>query len=159
MRFHCLSPFRLLSPPVGRYIINLMSISRLIAKEVAGWRERMLDQAAMLMESPFFAVGVEHYLQGFQPENAGVLMDRIRSIEQHYHYPSVIPVDRREERKMTYGEFSRRCGESNLQSTLSQAMAQRRQVISDLYADEQIRMIFILSWLLLSSAPGTRQRS
>jgi hypothetical protein len=78
--------FRAQQQQQERLIENqLTAIGNLKIKEIEDWRQRMVDEATLLTESPFFAKGVELYMQAPQVENAQALLNRIRSITTHYH--------------------------------------------------------------------------
>ena len=122
---------------------QLTTIGKLKVKEITDWRQRMVDEAALLTESPFFARGMELYLQDPQVENAQTLLNRIRSITTHYHYPGVLLLNPQGEVVVSYGPFGGLSKSSGLEPLVARAMQERLAVLSDLYIDDRVDGIFL----------------
>ncbi len=116
---------------------QLTTIGKLKVKEISNWRQRILDEAALLTESPFFARGVELYLQNPQVENTQTLLNRLRSITTHYHYPGVLLLNLQGEVVVSYGPFAGLSKKSGLEPLVAHAMQERLAVLSDLYLDDR----------------------
>ncbi len=74
---------------------QLQAIVELKSNAISAWRHERLGDAAVLMESPFFAEGVAQWMTGQQDRNADQILARFRSLQQHYHYRDVLLVDTR----------------------------------------------------------------
>ncbi len=122
---------------------QLTAIGNLKVREITDWRQRMLDEAALLTESPFFARGVELYLQDSQVENAQALLNRIRSITTHYHYPGVSVINLQGKAVVSCGPFAGLSKKSGLEHLVARAIEERLTVLSDLYTDERVDGIFL----------------
>ena len=113
---------------------QLQAIATLKAEEIAEWRQGMLDQAALIGESPFFAQGVERYLASARLDDAQALLQRLRSITVHYHYPGVLISDESGKVVVSYGEVANLDQSGTLAALVSRAFAERRPVLGDLFA-------------------------
>ncbi len=122
---------------------QLTAIGTLKVKEITNWRQRMLDEAGLLSESPFFARGVELYLADSQLENATALVNRLRSISTHYHYPGVLVINPRGEVVVGHGPFAGLNKKSDLERLVARAMQERLAVLSDLYTDDRVDGIYL----------------
>ncbi len=72
---------------------ELLAIARLKANQIAGWRAERLGDAAVLMESPFFAEEVARWMASPEAEDTQHMLTRFRSVQEHYHYQDVLLVD------------------------------------------------------------------
>jgi len=136
--------FRAQQQQQARLVENqLTAIGNLKIKEIEDWRQRMVDEATLLTESPFFAKGVELYMQAPQVENAQALLNRIRSITTHYHYPGVMVLNPRGETVVSYGPFTTLSKNGNLVDLVKHAVQERRAELSDLYRDEHVDGIYL----------------
>ncbi|MFH0785403.1 MAG: ATP-binding protein [Pseudomonadota bacterium] len=122
---------------------QLTAIGSLKVRQIADWRQRMLDEATLLAESPFFARGVQMYLEDSHLENARALLQRMRSLATHYHCPGVLLITPQGKTMVSYGPFSQ-LGEKNpLEDLVTRAMGKRQTVLSDLYADDRGGAIYL----------------
>lgn len=122
---------------------QLAAIGNLKVKEITAWRQRLLDEGGLLTESPFFARGLAQYLENSQLDNARGLLDSIRSMTAHYHYPGVLLVNSRGEVVVSYGPFAGLGKMTGLETIVARAMTERQAVLSDLYTDERVEGIYL----------------
>ncbi len=122
---------------------QLTAIGNLKVKEITAWRQRLLDEGGLLTESPFFARGLEQYLDNSELDNARGLLDSVRSMTAHYHYPGVLLVNSQGEVVVSYGPFAGLGQKTNLEALVRLAIRERQPVISDLYTDERVEGIFL----------------
>ena len=112
---------------------QLQAIATLKGKEIANWRQGLLDQAALVSESPFFAEGVQRYLADYRLDNAQSLLQRLRSMTTHYHYPGVILVDRGVRVTISFGQVASLQRDSTLAGLAERAMERREPLLGDLF--------------------------
>ena len=112
---------------------QLQAISTLKVQGIVDWRQGLLDQAALLSESPFFAQGVQRYLSDYQLDNAQALLQRLRSMTSHYHYPGVLLVDQDRRLTVSFGDAASISGNGDLFGLSGQAMETRQPLLGDLF--------------------------
>lgn len=122
---------------------QLSTIGKMKIQEIAKWRQRMLDEAALLTENPYFARGVELYRQDQQVEKAQMLLKSIRSIAAHYHYPGVLVVNIKGEVIVGFGPFSGLSEMNGQEPLVTRAMQERQAVLSNLYVDNLVGGIYL----------------
>ncbi|MBU1565309.1 MAG: hypothetical protein KJ630_06740, partial [Proteobacteria bacterium] len=122
---------------------QLTAIGQLKINEIIAWRQRMLDEAALLTESPFFARGLEQYSENSQLDNARGLLDSIRSMTAHYHYPGVLLVNSHGTVVVSYGPFVGKGKTTGLETLITRAMSERQAVLSDFYTDTREEGAFL----------------
>jgi two-component system, cell cycle sensor histidine kinase and response regulator CckA len=128
-----------------RHLIEeqLTAITTLKVQEITAWRQRMVDEADLLTESPFFARGMENYLGDASIDNTRALLQSIRGITSHYHYPGVLILSPGGETLVGYGPFSKLVRDNELEAVVNRAMNERRAVLSDLFTDDRVDGIFL----------------
>ncbi len=127
-----------------QYVENqLTAIGNLKVKEITTWRQRLLDEGGLLTESPFFARGLEQYLENSELDNARGLLDHIRSMTTHYHYPGVLLVNALGKPVVSYGPFAQLGKNTGLETLVALAMSKRQAVLGDLFTDERVEGIFL----------------
>lgn len=122
---------------------QLQAIAILQSEGIAAWRQGMLDQAAPLSESPFLAQGVQSYLKEYRLDHAQALLQRLRSMTTHYHYPGVLLVDIQGRVAISSGEIAQLDQEGVLAALATRAMIERRAVLGDLFRLSATDQVYI----------------
>ncbi|MBI1206444.1 MAG: PAS domain S-box protein [Azospirillum sp.] len=71
----------------------LETVGRFKVEQIVQWRERMLDDAAVISQSPFLRHAVTSWLTGRGEDLKTQLLARFRSLTEHYRYSDVLLVD------------------------------------------------------------------
>jgi two-component system cell cycle sensor histidine kinase/response regulator CckA len=115
-------------------IINLESIAQLKIRQITDWREARLNDAAVMMGSPFYINIAERWLKGFQPGDAEAFLSRFRSVQQYYHYHDVLLVSTDGKIQLRLSNQSGPLSDVSL-NALSGALRNNKPVLTDLYLD------------------------
>jgi len=112
---------------------ELLAISQLKADQIAGWRAERLADAAVLMESPFFAEGVARWFASPEAEDVQHVLTCFRSLQEHYYYQDVLLVDASGQVRLS---LSGHAGplHADLAQALEAAWRARQPVLTDLRA-------------------------
>lgn len=122
---------------------QLTAIGKLKVRQITDWRQRVVDEATLLTESPFFTRGVQLYLEDPHLENARGMMQRLRSLATHYHCPGVLLITPQGRTMVSYGPFSQLGKNNPLEDLVTRAMGERQTVLSDLYTDDRGGAIYM----------------
>jgi len=72
---------------------ELLSIAEVKVEQIVQWRQDQLAEAQELMDSQFLKEGTERWMEGRDAESAGMILSRMRSLQQRYAYMDVLLVD------------------------------------------------------------------
>lgn len=118
---------------------QLTAIAQLKAQDIARWRAKLLDDAAVLSGSPFLSKGIVQFMANPDVEVAEDLLHHFRSLREHYRYADILLVNPRGQIRLglnpdTINEKNAAYGEA-----LTVALRERRMVLTDLYNDRNAR--------------------
>ncbi|MEW6363859.1 MAG: PAS domain S-box protein [Acidobacteriota bacterium] len=111
---------------------TLIAIAQSKVDQIAQWRAERLDDAAVIMESPFSNEAVARWLAAPQADTTEGILARFRSSRDREHYGDVLLVDAGGQVRLSLGDHRGRLHEDTMRA-LAEAFRQRRPMLSDLH--------------------------
>lgn len=113
---------------------ELQAISQLKVDQLVQWRSERLADAAVLMDSEFFADGVASWLARPRPDLAEKILQRFRAMQQYNGYNEIVLVDKQARVRLALSEPAEALHPLE-RTTLATALREVRPVLSDLHFD------------------------
>jgi PAS domain S-box-containing protein len=128
---------------------ELAAIIALKTDQIIFWRQERIDYAGTIMEDPFFALGVRDLISGrAKPALRKQILERLTALTSYQHQTLAL-VDPQGKVKLAVPP-SRQELSPYLKSLATQAMQARKVVFSDLYLDEDSKVVLsVLAPLLV----------
>ena len=115
---------------------TLVSIGRLKAAEIAGWRRARLGDAAVLTEGAFFRETVARFLATRDDESARRLRVSFNSLRTHFDYTDILLVDA--QGQVCLSLSGRTGAHRGYTGTLAEATRARRPLLGELHTEENL---------------------
>jgi two-component system, cell cycle sensor histidine kinase and response regulator CckA len=111
---------------------NLAAIAQLKVDQIVWWRAEHLNDAAMLMESPFIGEAISRWMADPRVESAGPILTQFRSLLNRFHYSDVLLVDPGGRVRLSLSGLTDTVHDDTAQS-LSAALRGRQPVLTNLH--------------------------
>jgi PAS domain S-box-containing protein len=112
--------------------VTLEAIAQLKVEEVVRWRIERMGDAAVIMESPFFAEATARWLDDPGAERTEEMLAHFRSLQQHYDYRQVLLVDAGGEVRLGISDHRGPLHEEAVQAVAA-AVRDRKPMLTDLH--------------------------
>jgi PAS domain S-box-containing protein len=111
---------------------NLEAIANLKVEQIIKWREDILADASVVMESPFLSDAVERVIQKNEVIDIEKMKARLQSLQRHYHLNNLLLVDGTGEPRFSLNGRLTPIHQEARQK-FSEAFAKRIPIMSDLH--------------------------
>jgi PAS domain S-box-containing protein len=111
---------------------ELISVVDLKIRQIVDWRNERIGDANIIMEDSFFAERVEDWLSGQAPHLREEIRQRLKIIQDTYHYESLALMDLQGKAQLNLPESPEQPG-PNSQKLAQEAMGQKKPAFSDLF--------------------------
>jgi len=114
---------------------DLVAVARFKVDQIERWKRGCIGDATVIMDSPFLAQGIEHFLKGPNAVNGRDLRARLQSLKTNYLYSDVLLVDAEGKTRLSLSGHDD--VHLNLDHTLERASAERKPVFTDIHIDPE----------------------
>lgn len=135
---------------------ELQTIAQLKVDRISELRTVLYNDAALLMENPFLAEGVEAYFSRQKAKNAKQILSQFVSLQKHQHYYDILLVDVDGKLRLS---LNGRIGSLHAQAmaTMNDAYRDRRPLLTDLHAgpDDLVPHLDLITPFFRQSGAGS----
>ncbi len=116
----------------GRAVAELQAIADMKVKQIAAWRQALVEDAFLLMENPFLMEELCKRLEDRSMESGEEIQAAFRSLKQYRRYYDVLVVDREGRVWLSLNSRGTASIHPKIGQTLQEAWAARSPVLTDL---------------------------